>query len=106
MNQKDALARIINATTPNDRRTCWCPSCDQDKRKVSTVGIWVSPVGVLVCTYGVCKECTDMAANAPNRLQSKVMDRAEQRLLAKYPELFKKLPSGYCVGGSVTRIFD
>lgn len=74
--------------------------------KVATVGVWVSPVGVLVCTYGICKPCSDMASAAPKPLQKIVMDRTEQRLLVKYAELQKRLPNGYCVGGNATQIYE
>lgn len=69
-----------------------------DFQKIDVIGIWISPAGKLVGTYGVCSACTKTMSDAPKRLQSVLMDRVEQRLLNRFPELFKKLPGLYSPG--------
>lgn len=91
MNRVELKARMINGSQKN----CWCPLCEQDGKQAAFFVPWISPVGVLVCVYGACADCSATVQNAPDKLRSGIMDRIEQHLLNKYPELWKKLPSGY-----------
>jgi len=73
----------------------WCPVCEKDKPRTSMVGVWMSPAKVHVGNYGVCDECSRATIGMPKRLQSLQADQIEQRLIAKYPQVLKKLPDGY-----------
>src|SRR5215831_1180556 len=93
MTEKNPL--IINRSYPANNSRCWCPICQKDKQKVSIMAPWSSPVGKLVCVYGVCTSCGETVSSAPKDLQSKFMDRIERNLLNRYPELQDNLPPGY-----------
>lgn len=91
MNKSELKARMINHT----KGGAWCPLCQQEDKQVVVIAPWISPENVLVCVYGVCSECSGTVFDAPDRLKSSLMDRIEQHLLARYPELWRKLPDGY-----------
>lgn len=74
----------------------WCPLCEKEQAIDGGVtSIWLSPAKVLVGYYGVCKECSGNALKLPKRLMSATLDRVEQRLIVKYPQILSKLPNGY-----------
>lgn len=98
MSKKELKARMINGT----QIRCWCPMCEQDSQRATIIAPWISPVGVLVCVYGVCEQCGKTMIDAPVPLRSGMMDRVEQHLLTKYPALWSKLPIGYSPVARVT----
>lgn len=86
---------IVNRSYPTNNSRCWCPLCEQEKQKVGILAPWISPVGDLVCMYGVCKTCGDTVLEQSEDLRSRFMDRVERNLLHRYPELQGQLPPGY-----------
>ncbi len=96
MNQHDLINRMVNG----DRRKFWCPVCEQNRENAAAFCPWFGPPPIrkFVCSYAVCGPCTETFWVMPERLRYRVCDQIEQRLLNRYPDLYKRLPDGYSPG--------
>lgn len=85
-----APSEIINARANGRGR---CPGCGTTK-EMGAICPWISPTGILVCTYGICRKCADRM-ECPPPLRTFAADGVERTLLLRYPDLRERLPAGY-----------
>lgn len=90
-----------------DKDRFWCPICAKNQSHPEIVSAWVSPECRPVCYYAICKRCGkqghDIQANAHRNSRSqealtRIVDLAEQRLVARYPHITGNLPPDYFGG--------
>jgi hypothetical protein len=83
----DDLAEVeIVHPSPLSNYDCWCPACARN-RKIAAKGFWIWPRGLLVCTYGVCRDCMERVSSLSSEDQTREIDLVISRLSHRYPFL-------------------